>query len=326
MAIAIILAIVFFAVIAGGAFFAWRNFGEENKILGIVGTVAAVAGLAGFILIPFSIHTVNTGEIAVVKHLGEAKSIRAAGTHFDFWITESYQKYDAKVQNIDIATAAYSSDAQTMDIQMTLQYQIMPDKVMDIVKQYGSLEMLQSRLQSIAIERAKAMLSSKKAMDIIQDRAAMSPSVEQSIRTAIDESYFVNVTAVVLTNIDFSDAFELAVEEKMIAEQNKLKAEYENETKIALAEADAKAKLVEAEAAAQAKLVEAEAEQKANDMLEQSITSKILQKTYLDKWDGKLPSVMGDGNLDIMIPVQAESDQRSYSAAPQPAQAPEGGE
>lgn len=31
-----------------------------------------------------------------------------------------YQRYDSKVQSVDITTAAYSSDAQTMDIQMTL--------------------------------------------------------------------------------------------------------------------------------------------------------------------------------------------------------------
>lgn len=302
MGIAVILAIAFLAIIAGGIALAAYNFTKDNKTLGKMGIGTIILGAIGFMCIPFSIHTVQTGEIAVVKHLGEAKAIRTAGTHFDFWLTEAYQKYDAKVQNIDILTAAYSSDAQTMNIQMTMQYQIMPDKVMDIANQYGSLEMLQNRLQSIAIEKAKTVLSSRKAMDIISDRAAMSPAVEQAIRSAIDESYFVNVTAVVLTNIDFSDAFELAVEQKMIAEQNKLKAAYENETKIAQAEADAKAKIAAAEGEAQAKIVAAEAEKKANEMLEQSITDKILQKSYLDKWDGKLPEVMGGDNLDIMIP------------------------
>ena len=77
------------------------------------------------ILIAPSFHTVDTGEIAVVKYMGEAKAVRTAGTHFDFWITNTYSKYDAKVQNLDIVTAAYSSDAQTMDVTMTLQYQIM---------------------------------------------------------------------------------------------------------------------------------------------------------------------------------------------------------
>ena len=170
------------------------------------------------VTVPFSFRTVDTGEIVVVKHLGKATDIRSPGTHFDFWMTDSYMYYDAKVQNVDIATAAYSSDAQTMDVTMTLQYQIMSDKVIEIAEEYGSLEVLQNRIQSIAIEKTKSVLSTYKAMDIISQRAGMSPLVENAIKDAIGNKYFVNVSTVVLTNIDFSDAFEKAVEDKMIAE------------------------------------------------------------------------------------------------------------
>lgn len=303
MAIIIVLVILFLGIIIAAGVFAYKSY-DDDKMKRMAGSiVVAVAGVICFALIPFSIHTVNTGEIAVVKHLGEAKTVRTAGTYFDFWITESYQKYDAKVQNIDIVTSAYSSDAQTMDISMTLQYQIMSDHVMEIANQYGSLDILQNRLQSIAVEKSKTVLSSHKAMDIISNRSEMSPAVEKEIKNAIDESYFVNVTAVVLTNIDFSDAFELAVEEKMIAEQTKLKAAYENETKLAQVEAEAKAKITAAEADAEAKTIAAEAEKTANELLEKSITDKILQKSYLDKWDGKLPNVISDGELNNMLPV-----------------------
>lgn len=279
----------FMIAVAGIGFIAWAYVAFTKKRSGAARTVSVIGILVCLVLfavVPFSIHTVDTGEIAVVKHLGEAREIRNAGTHFDFWLTEKYQVYDAKVQNIDISTAAYSSDAQTMTIQMTMQFQIMGDRVMDVARQYGSLEVLQSRIQAIAIEKAKATLSSYKAMDIISDRASMSPAVEDAIRQAIGEGYYVNVIAVVLTNIDFSDAFEQAVEEKMIAEQLQLKAEYENQTKVAQAEAEA-----------EAKLIAAEAEAKANELLEQSLTDKILREMYINKWDGKLPSVVTDGSV-----------------------------
>lgn len=296
MAIGIILGIVFFTLIVGGFIAAGVLFDNCHTGGGICAAIFAIVMILCFILVPFSFHTVDTGEVAVVKHLGEVKEVRNAGTHYDEWVTNSYQYYDAKVQNVDIETAAYSSDAQTMNVQMTLQYQIMSDKVMDIAKQYGSLEILQNRIQSIAIEKTKSVLSSYKAMNIISDRAAMSPAVENAIKDAIGDEYFVNVTAVVLTNIDFSDAFELAVEEKMIAEQKQLKAEYENQTKVAQAEADAKAKIVAAEA-----------EAKANELLEKSLTDKILQEMYIDKWDGKLPEVVaGDDSMSIMIPTDSE--------------------
>lgn len=307
MAIGIISGILLalFAIIA----FAVCVTSADNDHFGVA-TIAGVIGLAlaiSFIFVPFSWHTVNSGEVAVVKHLGKIEGVKTAGTHYDLWITNSYVRYDTKVQNLDAKTMAYSSDAQTMDIQMTIQYQIISDKVVDVATQYGSLEVLQSRIESIALEQAKSVLSGHKAMDIIANRASISPAVESAIKNAIGEEYFVNIVTVVLTNIDFSDAFELAVEEKMIAEQAKLKADYENEKKVAQAEAEAEAKLKAAQAEieiakakAEARRIEAEAEAEANRIIDASITDKIIDKILADAWDGKLPTVTGDG--DYILP------------------------
>lgn len=257
----------------------------KKKFLAVLSIIVAIASIGSLVIVPASIHVVDTGEIAVVKYLGDARKLRTAGTYFDWNLLYEYQTYDSKVQNVEINTMTYSSDAQTMDITMTLQYQIMGDKVLDIAKQYGSLEALQARIQSIAIEKTKAVLSAHKAMDIIAKRAEMSPAVEDAIKSAIDDNYFVNVNTVVLTNIDFSDAFETAVEEKMIAEQQQLKANYENETKVA-----------QAKARAEAKRIAAQAEKDANDLLQKSLTDEILRQNYIDKWDGKLPQYVGDGS------------------------------
>lgn len=152
-----------------------------------------------------------------------------------------------------------------------------------------------TRVNAIAVEKAKSVLSTHKAMDIIANRQDMSPVVEETIRNAIGEEYFVNVTAGVLTNIDFSDQFETAVEDKMIAEQAKLKADYENETKIVKAEAEVKAKVTAAEA-----------EAKANELLKQTLTDAILEEMFLDNWDGKLPEVMSGDNLSMILPGDSE--------------------
>lgn len=269
----------------------------------LYGVLAAVFLLCFFVF-PFSFHQVNTGEVAVVKHLGEVKEVRRPGVHYDLWLTNSYQFYDTKVQNIDIVAAAYSSDAQTMDIQMTLQYQISADHVMDIAKQYGSLEILQNRIQSVAVEKTKSVLSSYKAMDIIANRATISSAVEEAIKSAIGAEYFCNVNTVVLTNIDFSDAFEKAVEDKMIAEQNKLKEQYNNDAKVAAAEADAAARVAEANAQAEVTRTLADAEKYANDILMTSLTDEILVQMWLEKWNGVLPEVMaGADSGDLMIGI-----------------------
>lgn len=308
MAIGIILGIILFIAIIGffvGAF--WCSENDYTTAKGICIALAIVCILS-FIIVPFSFRTISSGELAVVRHLGKITGTREAGTNFDLWITNSYQRYDTKVQNVEITTAAYSSDAQTMDVAMTLQYQIMPDKVIDIATQYGTLEVLQGRIQSIVIEKTKAVLSSHNAMDIIATRANISPEVEAAVREAVNANYFVSITAVVLTNIDFSDSFEKAVEDKMIAEQSKLKADYENQTKVAQAQAEAEAKLKAAEAAikiaeaeAEALKIAAQAEAEANKLLTQSLTEQVLESKFYEKWDGKLPQVMSEGAsiLDI---------------------------
>lgn len=306
MAIGIIVGILiaFFAI---ASFIVSGAFAEEISSVSVIAALVGVALVIAFVLVPFSFHTVSSGQVAVVKHLGKIEDVKTAGTHYDLWIMNSYVKYDTKVQNLETTTMAYSSDAQTMDIQMIIQYQIASDKVVDIATQYGKLDVLQSRIESIAIEKAKSVLSSHKAMDIIANRAAISPAVETAIKDAVGKEYFVNIVAVVLTNIDFSDAFELAVEEKMIAEQAKLKADYENDTKIAKAEAEAAAKLKEAEAEieiakakAEALKIAAEGEAEANKIIDESITDKIIEKILADAWNGELPVVVGDG--DYILP------------------------
>ena len=90
------------------------------------------------------------------------------------------------------------------------------------------------------------------------------------MKETVDEEYCVNIVAVVLTNIDFSPAFEKTVEDKMIAEQEKLKAEYEKETAIINAEKElevaklaAEAKIESAKADAQSQIEVAKAEARA---------------------------------------------------------------
>ena len=270
MSFGIIFSGIFLVIIAiGAALVAMTIYKARAVKVNVLGVIVAVIGLLGIIIVPSSFHTVEAGQVAVVKHLGEAKNVRTAGTYFDLWITESYEYYDSKVQNMDIVTQAYSKDAQTMDIAMNVQYRIDESKVIDIANQYGTIDLLANRIESIATEKTKATLSSYSAMNIIETRSTISPLVEQTIKAAVDEEYCVEIVAVVLTNIDFSAAFEKTVEDKMIAEQEKLKAEYEKATAIVNAEkelevtklqAQAKIEKSKADAEAQIQVARAEAE------------------------------------------------------------------
>ena len=295
MAIGFIIGVVLFFSVIASIGFVLTSKKNKKRSQSLVGCIVALVCILGLVIIPMSFHTVEAGEIAVVKYLGEARQVRTAGTYFDFWITNEYVMYDSKVQNMEITAQAYSKDAQTMSIAMTVQYQIDESKAINIANQYGSIEVLANRIESIATEKSKATLSSYSAMEIIETRSSISPKVENTIKEAVNEEYCVDIVAVVLTNIDFSDAFEKTVEDKMIAEQEKLKAQYEKETAIVNAEKelevaklDAQAKIEKAKADAEAQIAVASAEAKSIKLKSIEVARALGFKiTEVEVYDGE---------------------------------------
>lgn len=282
MVIGLVTGFLFLTVIAVAL--ALLAYGTKKKWSSALKMIAgAVAGVFAVLLIfiPGSFHTVDAGELAVVKHLGKISGVRSAGTYFDFWMTEKYQVYDAKVQSINIETETYSSDAQTMDIAMTIQYQIDPTKAVEIASNYGSLQTLESRIQSVSIEQMKSVLAAYTAADIIANRAAMSPKVSESVNAAINENYYVDITTVVLTDISFSDVYEKAVEDQMVAEREKQKAiiqaEQERETAIIKAEQERETARINAEAKLLAAKGDADAQRAIADAEAYTASIKIVE-------------------------------------------------
>ncbi|MCM1194823.1 MAG: prohibitin family protein [Corallococcus sp.] len=255
LAIVLILAIV--GSVVGAVLFRSKKRYNNKFFVACVSVAAACCAL--FLTVPFSIHTVEPGQVAVVKVWGDAKYVRSPGTYFDFWISNEYAIYDTTVQQEDISTMCYSSDAQTMDVNIVVQYQIQSEKAIQIANNYGGLERLSQRIQSVSIDKAKTVLSKKSAMNIIETRASVSPDIEAAIKQTVQGDYYVDIVTVVITNIDFSDAFEATVEDKMIAEQQQLKAKYEKEKAIIEAEKE----LEVAKLAAQANIAKAEGDAEA---------------------------------------------------------------
>ena len=282
----VILAIVF------GALASWT----ANNDWSVATAFFAILCIVAVLCVPFiapSVHTVDETEVCVVKQFGKVKGVvTEPGMFFDFWIGKSYKKIDTKTKDLKIEAMTYSSDAQVMNVALTVQYKFLGSEAKRIIKDYGNTKALTERITSVLTETPKAVLSARTAMEIIANRGAITPEIREAARNAIGENYPVEITNIAISNIDFSDAFEQAVEEKMIAEQNKLKADYENEKKVATAKANA-----------EAKILEAEAEAKANELLEKSITDKTLRDKYLDKWDGKLPSTMVGDGTSVMVPA-----------------------
>jgi len=140
-------------------------------------------------------------------------------------------------------------------------------------------------------------------MLIVESRLALSGEIEERI-VAVIEHYYVNVTAVALADIAFNDAFENAVEQKMVAEQEKLRAEYDKEKAIIkaeelleVAEREAKAVIQKAQGDAEAlKIMQA-----AWSSLSAEVKEAMLKQMFFEKWNGTLPEVMAGDSLNLII-------------------------
>lgn len=325
-----VFGLLFLGIIVAGVGCTYYGKKKKNKKLVPIGIAGAFLAFIFFICVPFSFQTVDAGEIAVVKEMGKIVEVREAGVHFDFWLVRSYERYDTKVRQLDITTQSYSNDKQTMDVRMAVQYQIKRAEAKQIALTYGGLNSLEGKIESIAIERTKAKLSSYTADKIIMERGTVSEAVTAEIEKAIGDNYHVDITMVALTNIDFSDAYEQAVEAKMVAEQAKLQKDYENEAKEAAAKTEAEVKKLQADADAYQKEKVAEAEAKAleikslevarmlgltevvndKEVIKQNLTTEEKQliaeylkyMEYLATWDGKLPEVVTNGTVLLPTP------------------------
>ncbi|MDE7158838.1 MAG: prohibitin family protein, partial [Clostridiales bacterium] len=278
--------------------------GRGKKVLAPISAALIAVGALLTFLIPGSFHTVEAGTVAVVKQMGVIADIEGPGTYFDFWLTRKYESYDAKVQQVEITMDAYTSDAQSMEISMVVQFQIRQDNVEEIALNYGGLSALTNRIQSVAIERTKATLSQYQAEKLIEQRNSISPTVEKEISDAIGDKYYVTFNSAVLTDITFSDAFEQAVEAKMMAQQEKLQAQYENEKKqeqadtaLYVAQQEAKALVAKAQAEADAQVAVAGAEAQAI-MLKSVEIARMLGYTVNDT-----VTVNGEGVKEVSYEI-----------------------
>ena len=250
---------------------------RKYKIFPIVSF--AIAGLSIFLLIfiPGNIHQVNTGEVAVVRHLGKVSGYREPGIYWDFYMTNDYEKYDTTVRQLEVETQTYSNDNQIIGVNMTVQYQIDSQRVEDIATIYGSINKLETKIGSVVLDKTKTVFARNTATNVINNRSEITSEISQNISDAVNNNYYINIKSILLTNIDFTDDFEAAVAQKVAAAQDAEKAENEARKAEVEAEAAKKVAILNAEAQlektkkeAEAKLYAAEQDAKAQLLLAQA--------------------------------------------------------
>lgn len=286
-----------------------KNGSTEVRVGRIVG--ASIAGIVGLITLFSSFTKVNTGYTGVRVILGAVQeSAFEPGFHLMTPYVETVVKMDNKVRKIEVNAASTSKDLQAVSSTLAINYHLSKEKSVDMFKSVG-LAYEDTLLQPAIQEATKSIMAQYKAEELIKNRAEVSVAIMDEISRKMN-GYGIMIDEFNITNFDFSQAFNDAIEQKLVAEQNKIKAATENEQRVAAAEADAAEAKARAEGEAESARIKAEgeaaairakadAEAEANEKIRKSITGELIDYNRIEKWNGELPNVMSgsDGNVIV---------------------------
>lgn len=166
-------------------------------------------------------------------------------------------------------------------------------------------ELVDNNILASAVKSAMVELPAER----VTNRSAIEPLAQRYLQASLDNKYgasTITVLKVVVNQMDFEASYNDAIAARSIARQNYEKQQIENNTAISKAEAEKQVQITNAEAKAEALLIEARAQADANKILNESLTDKVLRARFYEKWDGKLPTVMGQNTTITAIDIPME--------------------
>lgn len=305
-----ILFVIGILILLGGLFCAIMS--EEYK--GIICTISVVLSI---VLIAVScISYVPTGHTGIVTTFGKVHNeTRDAGLAVHApW--ENIIKMDNREQRVPFSLQAFSRDIQQVDIQGSINININKPTAMILYREVGTDYVnifVTPRIQ----EDVKIVIAQYTAENLIENRQAASDAIYELIKTELTDKG-INVISLAIENVDFTDAFEAAVEAKQVATQEKQRAQTEQERMtmeeeaagkraviIANAEAEkakiaAQAELEVVKIQAEAALYAGEKEAEMNKRISESLTDGLINYYWIKQWNGKLPTVSTDNVMPLL--------------------------
>lgn len=284
------------------------NFSGPLVIGIIVLLIVAFIGLNGFAF-------VGPGERGVLTTFGKVEPYSLGeGIHFKVPIVQNVSIIDVKTQKVSTDASAASKDLQVVKTTVALNYKVNADQSHILFQNIGYD--YRSRVIDPAIEESvKAATAQFTAEELITKRALVKQEIEEVMKGRLT-GYYITVQNLSITNFDFSPEFNDAIEAKVKAEQEALKAEreldrikVEKQQKITQAEADNEKVKLEADAEAYSIRQKADSEayalQVVREQLEQS--KQLISYEAIRKWNGTVPNYMLGGGAVPFISLNDTS-------------------
>ena len=260
-----------------------EGYGEVPRLGRI--TIASIIILFAIITLFSCFKTIKSGEVGLKVRFGKiVDSSLKEGFNIKIPYIEKIVKVNIKVQKAELDTESSSKDLQTIKTKLAVNYRVDSDNAVNLYKTVGN-----SYEETILIpaiqESIKSAMSQYTAEQTITKRNEVSDKCLEEIQEKV-KKYGIVVEDFNIIDLDFSDAYNQAIEEKQVAEQKVLTAQQELErTKIEK----------------EKKIVEAQGTKEANEILNRTLTDENLTKQFIDKWNGSLPTVVSEGDIMKMF-------------------------
>ena len=256
------------------------KFNRKLYLIPIVGIVLS------FMLASFTI--ISAGHQGVQVTLGHVNMVTLnEGAHFINPVS-SVSEVSVRVTKAELQQAsAGTKDLQVVHTNIVVNYRLDGSKVAHVYKEFG-LELEDKILMPAVNESFKATTAHYNSEELVTKRDEVSHAIHQALQTKVGK-YGLLVSEISLVNFGFSADYQAAIERKVIATQQKLKAEQDLQ-RIAI-EAD--------QAVAKAK-GEAEAIRIQAQAINAQGGKDYVQLQAIGKWNGELPKYMMGGAVPMI--------------------------
>lgn len=254
---------------------------------------------------------VEAGHVGVVVTLGAVQpKPLPEGFHLKKPFMDKIEQTDIRLTKAVSKSVAASKDLQTVETQVSVQYSITGAVAPRTYQRIGTRDVVAATVIGPAIqESVKAVTAQFTAEQLVTRRA----EVKQQIQTAIES--FIRVTLedkdvptaltianVAITDFEFSDEFNKAIELKVRAEQEALQAVNEKTRRVTQAEAGYQERKLSADG--EAYEIEAASKAKADAIAREAKALKnnpqLIQLRLAEKWDGTLPRFTGGESIPLI--------------------------
>jgi prohibitin 2 len=262
-------------------------------VLIIIGVVASA-----------SIKIVDAGNRGVLLHWNAVDTSSPPldeGMHFVTPFQDDIIQMEVRTLKYDKDTRSASKDLQSVETTVTVNYHADPERVHVLFKEIG-LDYENRVIQPAIEETVKQVTANYNAEELITKRPAVKADIENAIRERLNQ-FDVKTDVISITDFEFSALFNKAIESKVEAEQNALRAEND----LRRIEVEARQHEAEAIGVANGNIAEAKGEAEAIAIINSALASnpQYLEWLKIQNWDGVLPLVVGEGGTPfIQIPTR----------------------